>query len=255
MNQINPTFKIDAPWNTKHDDVASRLFCYNSHHGSQVMVFSLPRSSVNNPRNPLGGIDNDMHQAWSNPWGQSSEMLQGLHNNKVWLDAFYLMDRVVPTAEVDRFHIHERLDSFKVWSHVEPQADQDHYGLDVKETRVWAYVKEAIADDGFPEPLSYVWQAAKTLWRDMVETFAGYIDVYPTEDGEIVLDATVSEGKKSWVILECGPSETVLCIVNMEGEFRYQELSGTDYRDNTFISEAVAELQGKCTGRYESFRT
>ena len=101
--------------------------------------------------------------------------------------------------------------------------------------------------DGFPNPSAYAWDAAHTLWKYLSSLFSGDLDVYSTEEGEIIIDATATS-QKSWVILEIGPAESVLCVVSMNSVFRHDTLHGTDYQDHTFIRNATLELQAQETG-------
>ncbi len=136
---------------------------------------------------PFSIVDNDIQQAWSISRiprfnviagtrhvlrGQSNEMFQRLHDD-VWLDTSYLMDRAVPTVEVDRFRIRQRLDDMKTM--------EDGWADGMQHPKNWG--------DGLgkaPSPEGLDWLAGQM--EDHYRNDLPHPYLYPTTDGGVKIE-------------------------------------------------------------------
>ena len=109
--------------------------------------------------------------------------------------------------------------------------------------RYWESVFENAKEFGYSEPKDEVFDCAKMLFSDVLSKYRGMFDIYPTEGGEIVLDAYVrGEEYYSSVLLICRPDGQVLCSVVIGDDIR-GNLSSSDVRVNSFIEQAFFDLQ------------
>ncbi|MXZ23461.1 MAG: hypothetical protein F4Y80_01120 [Caldilineaceae bacterium SB0665_bin_21] len=109
--------------------------------------------------------------------------------------------------------------------------------------RILFSVQQEVEEQGYPNPSDYVQQAARTLLQETVGIFSGHIDADPTSDGEILIEAIVPHVDGASMLFLCGPSDRVICVVDMNGHYRHERFHGTDYVSNPFIWQALSDLQ------------
>ena len=109
--------------------------------------------------------------------------------------------------------------------------------------RRWESTLKAAKEFEYPEPKAEVLACAKALFPDVLSGYRGMFDIYPTEDGEVVLDAYVrGEDHYSSVLLICRPDGQVLCSVAIGDDIRGDLFPG-DGHVNSFIDQAFSDLQ------------
>ena len=94
-------------------------------------------------------------------------------------------------------------------------------------------------DEGFPPPTGVAMRNAARLIRAMYGIHAYRLDVYPTADGEIAIDAGVPNRS---VILLCDASGGALCLANTGATHRRAHYSDADQLPDGFLREALTEL-------------
>ncbi len=110
--------------------------------------------------------------------------------------------------------------------------------------RYWESVLEDAKAFGYSEPSGEVFACAELLFPDVLSRYHVRFDIYPTDDGEIVLDAYVrGEEYSSSVLLICRPDGQVLCSVVIGNDIRGKLFSGDDVCVNSFIEQAFSDLQ------------
>ena len=118
----------------------------------------------------------------------------------------------------------------------------------------WESVLKDAKEFGYPELSGEVFACAKLLFPDVLSGYHGTFDIYPTEDGEIVLDAYVQgEEYSSSILLICRPDGQVLCSVVIGEDTRGELFSGDDVCVNSFIEQAFSDLQKEMTQRHVRF--
>ncbi len=99
---------------------------------------------------------------------------------------------------------------------------------------------EEAAEEGFPVPSENALASANRLLREMYRVSRRRFEVYPTQDGEVAIDAPGGYGRS--VVLLCNSEGGALCLVNMNGEHRRARYSTTEMLPDGFVREALAEL-------------
>ena len=95
------------------------------------------------------------------------------------------------------------------------------------------------ADEGFPPPTEIAMRNAARVIRAMHGIRACRLEVYPTADGEVAIDAG-APGRS--VILLCDASGGALCLANTGATHRRAHYSDADRLPDGFLREALAEL-------------
>ena len=95
-------------------------------------------------------------------------------------------------------------------------------------------------EEGFPAPTEVAMRNAARLVRAMYALHTCRLEVYPTVDGEVAIDAP-SERAHS-VILLCDATGGVLCLVNTGSTHRRAHYSDAEQLPDGFLREALAEL-------------
>ena len=95
------------------------------------------------------------------------------------------------------------------------------------------------SDEGFPLPSGSAVTEAKRILRDLYCLSPRRFEVYPTQDGEIALDA---HGDRSSVILLLPRNGSALCLVNIDGDHRRARYSSLKNLPDGFVREALADL-------------
>ena len=99
--------------------------------------------------------------------------------------------------------------------------------------------KEA-SEEGFPTPSDNALANANRLLKEMYGISQRRFEVYPTQDGEIAIDAPGGYGRS--VLLLCDSQGGALCLVNMNGKHRRARYSSTDMLPDGFVREALTGL-------------
>lgn len=108
----------------------------------------------------------------------------------------------------------------------------------------WDSVLKEAEECGYHDLDDKVLALAKILFPEVLSRYRGMFDIYPTEDGEIVLDAYVRGDKHySSVLLICRPDGQVLCSVDVGNNTEGELFSGDDVCVNPFIKQAFSDLQ------------
>ena len=104
---------------------------------------------------------------------------------------------------------------------------------------------QEVADEArkeeFPVPSDIAIANSEQLIKNLYEISPGCYGVYPTQDGEIAIDAF--NGKGSSVILLCDSAGGTLCLVNIDGNRRRAHYSKINALPDGFVREALAELK------------
>ena len=96
-------------------------------------------------------------------------------------------------------------------------------------------------EEGFPIPSSAAKMNAERLIKKMYDILPGRFEVYPTPYGEIAIDAPSEKGKS--VVVFCNSEGGALCMVNMNGEHRRARYSNTNKLPDSFVRDALTELE------------
>lgn len=96
-------------------------------------------------------------------------------------------------------------------------------------------------EEGFPNPSDTAKANAEQLIKKMHEISPRRFEVYPTPDGEIAIDAPSGKGKS--VVVFCDSEGGVLCMVNINGEHRRAQYSNANKLPDSFVRDALAELE------------
>ena len=94
-------------------------------------------------------------------------------------------------------------------------------------------------DEDFPPPTEVAMRNAARLIRAIHRFHAYRLEVYPTADGEIAIDAGISNRS---VILLCDAFGGALCLANTGVTHRRAHYSDADQLPDGFLREALAEL-------------
>ena len=94
-------------------------------------------------------------------------------------------------------------------------------------------------EEGYPAPSAIAMEKTEALVRTMFRILPVRYDVYPSDDGEIVIDGGGS-GRRIFVY--CYPDGDVLYIGWVDGERRRVRSSGDDYIDTEFLGKALSQL-------------
>ena len=97
--------------------------------------------------------------------------------------------------------------------------------------------RDEARDEGFPQPTDTALGNAERLLREMSPR---RFEVYPTQDGEIAIDAPDGQGRS--IVLLCDSEGGALCLVNFNGHHRRARYSTTEMLPDGFVHEALAEL-------------
>ena len=96
------------------------------------------------------------------------------------------------------------------------------------------------SEEAFPFPSDVALENANRLLRELYRISPRRYEVYPTQDGEIAIDAPGGAGQS--VVLLCDSDGGVLCLVNMHGDHRRAHYSAGDRIPDSFVHTALAKL-------------
>ena len=102
---------------------------------------------------------------------------------------------------------------------------------------------EEASEEGFPAPSDNALANANRLLKEMYGISRRRFEVYPTQDGEIAIDAPGGYGRS--VLLLCDSQGGALCLVNMNGKHRRARYSSTETLPDGFVREALTELESQ----------
>ena len=94
--------------------------------------------------------------------------------------------------------------------------------------------------EGFPIPSESALGNARRILLAMYEFSPQRFEIYPTQDGEVTIDAPGGRGRSLLVLCDSGGG--ALCLVNMNGRHRRARYSDADLLPDGFVREALAEL-------------
>ncbi len=94
-------------------------------------------------------------------------------------------------------------------------------------------------DEGFPPPTEVARVNAARLIHAMYRIRACRLEVYPTADGEVAIDAGASNRS---VVLLCQAAGGALCLANTGATHRRAHYSDANELPDGFLREALAEL-------------
>ena len=103
-----------------------------------------------------------------------------------------------------------------------------------------ADASEEAREDGLPIPSQDLLASAEHLLRKLYPVWPHRFEVYPSPDGEIVIDAP--NRLDSSVLLFCEPKGGVLCLVHIKGEQRSKRYSSSDTLPDEFLTQALGSL-------------
>ena len=96
-------------------------------------------------------------------------------------------------------------------------------------------------EEGFPKPSRMARENARRLLQAMHRISGRRLEVYPTPDGEVAIDAPGGPGRS--VLLLCDSEGGDLCLVNMNGQHRRARYADSNGLPDGFVREALAELK------------
>lgn len=96
-------------------------------------------------------------------------------------------------------------------------------------------------EEGFPIPSRMARENARRLLQAMHRISCRRLEVYPTPDGEVAIDAPGGQGRS--VLLLCDSEGGALCLVNMNGKHRRARYADSNGLPDGFVREALAELK------------
>ena len=96
-------------------------------------------------------------------------------------------------------------------------------------------------EEGFPIPSRMARENARRLLQAMHRISGHRLEVYPTPDGEVAIDAPGGPGRS--VLLLCDSEGGALCLVNMIGKHRRARYADSNGLPDGFLREALAELK------------
>lgn len=96
-------------------------------------------------------------------------------------------------------------------------------------------------EEGFPIPSRMARENARRLLQAMHRISGRRLEVYPTPDGEVAIDAPGGQGRS--VLLLCDSEGGALCLVNMNGKHRRARYADSNGLPDGFVREALAELK------------
>ena len=96
-------------------------------------------------------------------------------------------------------------------------------------------------EEGFPIPSRMARENARRLLQAMHRISGRRLEVYPTPDGEVAIDAPGGQGRS--VLLLCDSEGGALCLVNMNGKHRRARYTDSNGLPDGFVREALAELK------------
>ena len=95
-------------------------------------------------------------------------------------------------------------------------------------------------EEDYPIPSESAFSNARSLLHALRDAIPSRFEVYPTQDGEIAIDAAGAPGQS--VLLLCASDGDVLCLVNMGGMHRRAHYSDVASLPDGFVREALREL-------------
>ncbi len=102
-----------------------------------------------------------------------------------------------------------------------------------------ACINDQAREEGYPVPSALAIDNARSLVRTMFQMLPVRYDVYPSDDGEIVIDGGVA-GRRIFVY--CYANGDVLYIGWVDGERHHIRTSGDGYIATEFLTRALGQL-------------
>ena len=102
-------------------------------------------------------------------------------------------------------------------------------------------VKEEAQEEGFPIPTPVAFDNAERCLREMYAISPRRYEVYPTHDGEIVIDAPSGFGTS--VVLMCDSDGGALCLANLEIGQRHRRYASVHALPDDFLHASLISLE------------
>lgn len=102
-------------------------------------------------------------------------------------------------------------------------------------------VIEEAKQDGFPIPRNSMIRDARRLLREMYEIWPRRFEVYPTQDGEISIDAPSGHGRL--VVVSCAPNGSAECSLVLDGDYRNKNYDSAEELPDEFLRKALLTLR------------
>ena len=100
-------------------------------------------------------------------------------------------------------------------------------------------------EEGFPIPDSIAFDNAERCLREMYAISPRCYEVYPTHEGEIVIDAPSGFGTS--VVLMCDSTGGALCLANLKNGQRHRQYAGAHALPADFLRAALIDLERECS--------
>lgn len=100
---------------------------------------------------------------------------------------------------------------------------------------------EEAREEGFPAPSALALSSAERLLKAMHNISPQRFEVYPTPDGEIVIDAPNGSGQS--VLLLCKPDGGALCLANLLDGRTHNAYANADTLPDDFLRKILVALE------------
>lgn len=129
-------------------------------------------------------------------------------------------------------------DSLPLWIYELPVALSDELSAALGDLQE---VNEEAQEEGFPVPSPIAFDNAERCLRAMYEISPRRYEVYPTHDGEIVIDAPSGFGTS--VVLMCDSAGGALCLANLKDGQRYRQYASAHALPDDFLRDSLIALE------------
>ena len=104
-------------------------------------------------------------------------------------------------------------------------------------------VSDYACEEGFPLPSDAAIDNAERLLRDVHKITPLYLEVYPTQDGEIAIHAPNGRGRSVMVL--CASDGSALCLANLENGHRRKNYPNAATLPDKFLRRAFMDLESE----------
>lgn len=129
-------------------------------------------------------------------------------------------------------------DSLPLWIYELPATLSDELSAALSDLQE---VNEEAQEEGFPVPSPIAFDNAERCLRAMYEISPRRYEVYPTHDGEIVIDAPSGFGAS--VVLMCDSAGGALCLANLKNGQRYRQYASAHACPDDFLRDSLIALE------------
>ena len=128
-------------------------------------------------------------------------------------------------------------DSLPLWVYESPATLSDELPAALSDLQE---VTEEAQEEGFPIPTPIAFGNAERCLGEMYEIYPRRYEVYPTHDGEIVIDAPSGFGTS--VVLMCDSAGGALCLVNLKSGQRHRRYASAHAFPDDFLRDSLIAL-------------